>query len=212
VPAIRTRRTLRSASIAIGGIALSVAFLAPLLLATAATALPRSIPISRAGRIGGLRLNASTAAEVRRQWGAPDYTTIGNVDGTPSNHSTSGYPNYLLLGYRCHLIVGTTVCAINFYVSERTGRLESFLTRSPQFVFRGVRPGMSADVAAHRLHRPDESGCGQGIAASTSRLSVAIDTRGGHVHTRNHGLYVSGGTVADIAIDEKRYGVGVLFC
>jgi hypothetical protein len=44
------------------------------------------------------------------------------------------------------------------------------------------------------------------------QLSVQIGTRGGHEHLRKSGLYVTGGNVADIAIDFKHYGVGVLFC
>lgn len=166
------------------------------------------IRISRAGGIGPLRLNVSTAAAVERQWGAPAYTTTGNFAG-----SVSGYPNYTLFGYRCRRQGSYTACATNFYVSQKTQRLESFQTTSPQFVlFGGVRVGMSADAASAREHEPDVSGCGQFIHVATPRLSVDIWTRGGHEYTRNGGLYVTGGTVASIGIDDAHHGVGVLFC
>jgi len=168
---------------------------------------PRVIRISRLGQIGVLRLDVSTAADVERAWGSPDYTTTGNV-------GAQGYPNYTLLGYGCHAEQGYTACAINFYVSETTQRLESFTTTSPEFLlFGGVHVGMSADVASSREHQPNELGCGQSIGVSTQRLSVEIGTRGGHADSRiGGGEYVTGGRVASIGIDYKQHGVGVLFC
>ena len=176
------------------------------LLVVPAVASGRWITISRTGSIGPLKLNVSSASEIVQRWGQPAYETSGNVLGSP-------YPNYELLGYGCRRRPSYTTCAINFYMSERTGRLESFVTNSPQFLlFGGVYVGMSADVASKREHRPNISGCGQLIGVSTQPLAVAIDTRGGTTHLRKNGLYVSGGRVAGIAIDYKRYGVGVLFC
>lgn len=168
----------------------------------------RVIRISRWGRIGALRLNVSTPADVERQWGPPEYTLIGNVAG-----SILGFPNYTLLAYRCRLEGGYTSCAVDFYISQRTQRLESFTTTSRQFVlFGGVRVGMSADVASAREHRPDESGCGQQIYVSTTRMMVDIWTRGGHEYARRGGRYVAGGRVTGIGIDDAHHGVGVLFC
>jgi hypothetical protein len=188
--------------------------LAPLLAALGLLILPavasaRWITISRTGSIGPLKLNVSSTSEIVQQWGQPAYETSGNVLGSSSSH----YPNYELLGYGCRRRPGYTTCAINFYMSERTNRLESFVTNSPQFLlFGGVHAGMSADVASRREHRPNVSGCGQFVGISTPRLEVAIDTRGGTTHLRKNGFYVSGGRVASIDIDYKRYGVGVLFC
>jgi hypothetical protein len=188
--------------------------LAPLLAALGLLILPavanaRWTTISRSGSIGPLKLNVSSASEIVQRWGQPAYETSGNVFGSPS----SPYPNYELLGYGCRRRLGYTACATNFYVSERTNRLESFVTNSPQFLlFGGVHVGMSADVASRREHQPNVSGCGQLIGVSTTRLEVGIDTRGGTTHLRKSGIYVSGGRVASIEIDYKRYGVGVLFC
>lgn len=188
--------------------------LAPLLAALGLLILPavasaRWITISRTGSIGPLELNVSSAAEIVRRWGQPAYQINGNVLGSPNSH----YPNYELLGYGCRRRPAGTECAINFYVSERTSRLESFATTSPQFLlFGGVHVGMSADVASRREHQPNVSGCGQFVAVSTPRLEVAIDTRGGTTHLHKNGFYVSGGRVVSIAIDHKRDGVGVLFC
>jgi hypothetical protein len=158
--------------------------------------------------IGALKLHVSTPARIEAVWGAPGYTTSGNVLG-----SSSGYPDYTLFGYRCRPRRGVTFCAINFYVSQGTGRLESFETTSRRFeLFGGVHVGMPADVASRREREPDISGCGQGIVVPDRRMSIDVGTRGGHDHFTGHTERVSGGRVADIAIDDKRYGVGVLFC
>jgi hypothetical protein len=156
------------------------------------------ITISRSGAIGPLKLNVSSASQIVQRWGQPAYQTSGN---------------YELLGYGCRRRPAYTACAINFYVSETTNRLESFTTTSPRFLlFGGVHVGMSADLASRREHQPNVSGCGQLIAVFTPRLGVDINTRGGTTHPRKNGIYVSGARVASIAIDYKRYGVGVLFC
>jgi hypothetical protein len=186
----------------------------PLLLIAAGLLMPavasaRGITISRSGAIGPLRLNVSSVADIVQRWGQSAYETTGNVLGGAS----SGYPNYDLLGYRCGRRSGYTACAVNFYVSQKTRRLESFETTAPQFLlFGGVHVGMSADLAAKREHQPDEDGCGQGVRVSTPWLSVNINTRGGASHVRRNAIYILGGRVVSIAIDYKHYGVGVLFC
>ena len=167
------------------------------------------VTITESGSIGAVRLNVSTAADIEQQWGPAAYSTTGNVMGI----SNSYYPNYRLFGYECHQQRGYTVCAINFYMSRRTHRLESFTTTSPRFrLFGGVHVGMAANVASSREHKPDIAGCGQFISVSTPQLFVAIWTRGGRAHLRDGTEYVSGGRVASIGIDYKRHGVGVLFC
>lgn len=129
--------------------------------------------------------------------------TTGNVGG-PS------YPDFRQLGYRCRRRDGYEDCAINFYVSERTGRLESFMTSSPRFsLFGGVHVGMPADLASRRERKPNLSGCGQLIAVSTPQMSIDVDTVGGRRDSRGH---VSGGRVSAIEIDQRPYGVGLLFC
>jgi hypothetical protein len=178
-----------------------------LLLPSAASA--QRITISRSGAIGPLRLNVSSAAEVVKQWGQPAYETTGNMFGV----SGSALPDYELLGYRCRSPSGYSECAVDFYISKATGRLESFETTTPEFMLFGrVHVGMSADLAARHEHSPNVAGCGQFIRISTRQLSVQINTLGGTGHRHGHGLYVSGGRVASIAIDYKHYGVGVLFC
>ena len=96
----------------------------------------------------------------------------------------SGYPNYTLFGYRCRGQGSYTACATNFYVSQKTQRLESFQTTSPQFVlFGGVRVGMSADAASAREHEPDVPGADSSYTSprpgyrSTSGPAAAMSTR-----------------------------------
>jgi hypothetical protein len=185
--------------------AIVLAALSGLLSASAASAAKTPIKISVSGRIGTLRLNASTPANVVRHWGPPDYTHTGNIFG-PS----SPYPDYTLLGYGCSLRGGATFCATNFWISRRTHRLESFSTTSSRFVlFGAVHVGMSATVASRREHEPDVAGCGELIHVTTRHLDVVISTHGGRLGADNR---LSGGRVEGIGIDENRLGVGVNFC
>lgn len=179
------------------------------LLFGASTADAHWIAISRSGTIGSLRLNVSSAADVVQRWGEPGYETSGNVLGS----AMSGYPDYGQLGYHCGPRFGATHCAVNYYISQTTQRLESFETTAPEFLLFGrVHVGMSADLAAKREHQRDISGCGQGVSVSTPSLSVGINTRGGKSHAGRNGIYILGGKVSSIAIDYKRFGVGLLFC
>jgi hypothetical protein len=47
---------------------------------------------------------------------------------------------------------------------------------------------------------------------TTSTVWLSGVCCGGTTHVRKNGIYVSGGRVASIEIEYKRYGVGVLFC
>jgi hypothetical protein len=115
--------------------------------------------ISISGRIGSLKLNASTLAEIIRRLGAPEYSSNGNIgQGVPPT------PNYQLLGYDCTQQQSSTRCAVNYFMNARRHRLESFSTTSGAFVLRGgVHIGMSAAKAVQTEREPDIGGCAQGI-------------------------------------------------
>jgi len=110
--------------------------------------------ISSSGRIGRLRINTSTRAQVIGLLGLPDYDTHGNIgQGAPRT------PNYEELGYGCHPDQGLTVCAAAYYLNVRRQRLESFYTNSSVFTLPGgVHVGMPAGLAARIEHRPDIGG------------------------------------------------------
>lgn len=165
----------------------------------------RAVPIARDGAIGSLTLNRSTTRDVIRAWGSPDQRRVGNVGAGPS------YPEFTLLGYECHGPRSTFSCAINFYISHRTWRLESFTTTSPRFrLFGGVTVGMSGTLASRREHRPEFIGCGSGIDVPTRTMDVDLGLVGAHLV--GGGARALGGHVQNIAIDDRAHGVGVLFC
>lgn len=156
------------------------------------------VDISYSGQIGALTIDVSTGADITRALGQPNYTTTGSFDNAPG-------VLYQLFGYGC---TGGT-CVSEYYVNLGTGRLESFETTSRQFVLPGgVRVGMSAAVAARRERRPIELGCA-GITVTKPKLAILVWTRGGR---RLSNGQVTGGRVAGIAIDGRKYGVGVTFC
>jgi hypothetical protein len=167
------------------------------------------VPISKSGRIGRLRIGVSTAADITRALGRPGYTATGNVCGVGC-----GYPDYELFGYDCtgrqpQPAPGSS-CVVNYYVSLDSHRLESFATTSNAFALPGgVRVGVSGTAAAERERQPDERGCGQAIFLKTPKLSIDLWTRGGR---ENKPPYVEGGRVVGIGIDDRKSGVGVLFC
>jgi hypothetical protein len=168
----------------------------------------RPIQISRSGRIGKLAIDVSAATDITRLFGPPGFTDTGNVCG-----GSCGYADYEVLGYGCghspQYGSGTT-CSTNYYVSLTTGRLESFVTTSRAFALPGgVRVGVSGTAAAKREHQPDIGGCFQGIFLRTRTVDIDLWTRGGH---EKRPPYIQGGKIAAIGIDDRRAGVGVLFC
>lgn len=161
--------------------------------------------VSLSGGIGSLKLNGSTRAEIVRRLGPPNYSMNGNI-----GHGSPPTPNYQLLGYGCTMQMSYTFCDVNYYINVRRHRLESFYTTSSAFVLSGgVHVGMSAGKAARIEREPDHTGCEQGIAVTTPRLSIFIQTRGGHAEADG---VVAGGRVSGISIDHRPYGVGVGIC
>jgi hypothetical protein len=156
------------------------------------------LDISYSGQLGELRIDVSTAADISRVLGPPSYSTTGSFDNAPGI-------SYQLFGYGCR---GST-CATEYYVNLVTGRLESFVTTSRQFALPGgIRVGMSANDAARRERRPIDCGR-EGIRVPKSKLLIFIGTRGGRRLSNGD---VTGGSVAEIDIDDRSYGVGVTFC
>jgi hypothetical protein len=179
-------------------------------LATGLTAVPAvgqssKTRISLSGRIGSLKLNASTRAEIIRRLGAPEYSSNGNI-----GHGVPPTPNYQLIGYDYTHQQSFTTCAVNYFINAHRHRLESFSTTSGAFVLPGgVHVGMPAAKAVQIEHDPDIGGCSQGIMVTSPQLSVYISIRGGRFAKDGH---VIGGRVSGISIDYRRYGVGVNIC
>jgi lysophospholipase L1-like esterase len=156
------------------------------------------VDITYLGRIGALTIDVSTGADIMRILGRPGYTTTGSFANAPG-------VTYELFGYGCR----DNTCVTEYYVNLGTGRLESFETTSRRFALPGgIRVGMSAAAASRRERRPIELGCA-GITLRTPKLAILLWTRGGR---RLSNGQVTGGRVAGIAIDDRKYGTGVAFC
>jgi hypothetical protein len=103
------------------------------------------------GRIGGLRIDHSTVADIRHFAGKP--CKVQKVFSEAKKDSV-GYELY----YRC----GRN-CVTSYAISYATGKLSDFHTQSPGFVTeRGSRVGMSARRAAAAERREIVGGCGEG--------------------------------------------------
>jgi hypothetical protein len=179
-----------------------------LLLAMSAAAIGAGSPktrITASGQIGRIRINTSTRDQIIRLLGPPDYDKRGNIgQGAPRT------PSYEALGYGCYEDQGVTTCAVNYYLNVRRQRLESFYTKSSAFVLPGgVYVGMPAGRASQLERKPDTGGCEQGIGLTTRKLSIYIQTQGGHLGSNNR---VIGGRVSGISIDDRSDGVGVTLC
>jgi hypothetical protein len=110
--------------------------------------------VSPTGRVGGLRMDKSTPADIRRFAGAPAFSGRG---ATSANFSDL-VPRYTALGYACsrqqagfdpggarpaHLS-----CRTVYFVNPKTGKLAGFWTNSAAFrTNKGSRPGMRQGVA-----------------------------------------------------------------
>ena len=186
-------------------VASAVGFLALTSSSGLASARAAETQISNSGQIGRLRIDASTGADITRLFGPPDYTTTGNIgQGAPPT------PSFRLYGYHCATRQQVTSCAISYYVSLVTNKLESFMTTSAAFdLAGGVHVGMSATRAAAIERQPNIAGCAQGIRASTHRLVTYIATVGGHLGANGD---VTGGTVSQLSVESQQHGVGVTLC
>jgi hypothetical protein len=98
------------------------------------------------GRIGGLRIDVSTDADVRHFAGKPDKVEIEREGGIRA-HS---------LIYRCG-----RKCETSYSINDKTGKLSDYWTSSPRFkTEHGSYVGMSAARAARLEHKKPHPGCG----------------------------------------------------
>jgi hypothetical protein len=193
---------IRRAAIAILAITVAGAALAP--TRSSASSVPSGL-VTLSGRIGAVQLNVSSTAAIEAAVGQPEIQTSGVFD--------PGLAPYLALGYECS---GPDIsqCATAYYVNEATGRLESFATTSSAYHLpSSARVGMSGTRASRLTHHRDIGGCLQGISLTSHVLTMYLATRGGRMHVTPGGpLVVSGGRVISIAVEDRKHGVGVLFC
>jgi hypothetical protein len=138
-----------------------------LLLTATACGSPRHVVISQDGRIGPLRMDRSTRADVISLAGKPDAERKGvEYDSTP----------YVAIGYGCSASLGDDAfplleipgkgrvgpdCRTVFWINRRTSRLGDFYTVSRRYTeSHGVRIGMGTATAERLLQEKASVGCG----------------------------------------------------
>ena len=147
------------------------------------------------GRVGSLHLDRSDRAAVIAFAGRPDAERRGRASG--------GYGTYDALGYGCGtraapdatpLVEGGRSCRTVFFISRRTGRLETFFTSAARYSEgHGVGIGMPTAAAERRLHKRLVEGCEENIYLASATADLTIAFSGGTF--RGPSLHVTGGHV-----------------
>jgi hypothetical protein len=166
------------------------------------------VVVSPAGRIGKLRVDWSTAADVRRAAGAPSFAG-----------GAQGYSPYRALGYSCQrqnehgegFDLGGRRCRTIYFVDRQTHRLAGFWTDSLAFrTDKGARPGMR-EAAADRLEGVHpRARVMTGIKRRTPSATLFVENSGCKQSELSlNGDPCRGGRVRDLIL-EGRHPVGLL--
>jgi hypothetical protein len=179
--------------------------------------------ISQTGRIGPLRLDRSTRADVIAFAGRPDAERRGAEGIGP------GAQAFRALGYDCSDKSNDDAfglayppnghagpfCRTVFWINRRTGRLGDFYTTSPRYSeSHGVRIGMKTAEAERLTHERAYVGCGESIFVGPGGRDLTIAFDGGTPRKlpSSNGLHLVGGHVAAFALHGRRSDIGVFDC
>jgi hypothetical protein len=183
--------------------------------------------VSLRGTIGALHLDRSTAADVRRVAGRPDYEGIGSF-----RPGVDVVPLFRALGYDCHQVKSGGIlinrrdrqgypqgsgveCKTTYYVSQRTHTLGYFETASRAFhTPLGTHVGLAwAKVKEHGHYPPN---CG-GPLTTGRDATLGIWNRGGKTGPKRPGDEpdernpVVGGWVSGLDLESNRHPL-TFFC
>jgi hypothetical protein len=169
--------------------------------------------LTQTGRIGPLRMDVSTGADVIAFAGRPDAERPGRY---------SGAAPYRALGYDCSkkrdygwALDDRTWCKTVFFVNQRTGRLGNFYTESSRYYERhGVRIGTPTAKAERLLHKLVYVGCEANIELGAMRgLTVAFTGgRAKRLRGSTDGLHLIDGHVFAFALHGGHSDLGVFDC
>jgi hypothetical protein len=163
--------------------------------------------VSASGRVGKLRIDRSTAADVRRLAGAPAF----RGKGAPAMSGGSIVPSYQALGYACSRRSQYIRCGTVYFVDARTGRLAGFWTDSPGFrTDRGSRPGMREDVADRLEGAHSHVEALTGIYRATRVASLFVENAGCKPGPNLNASPCLGGRVRSLILEGRRDPVGLL--
>lgn len=163
-----------------------------------------AISLSTNGQLGPLRLDHSTASDVKHFLGSPVDTKTGSFD--------VNLPKFQELQYGCK---DGKICA-DFYINRQTGKLVGLSTTSSSFVGPfGVKVGMNTAQANGLAHRKAMVGCEPGFYFGSSygtHRTPALLIVGDDGRANPGGRVLHGGHVDFIEFESTRHPVGVTFC
>jgi hypothetical protein len=173
------------------------------------------------GRVGPLRTDGSSAADVIAFAGRPDVDRRGSVDDGPP---------YRALGYECSrkrsddlfppvletasARVHGPYCKTVFWINLRTRRLGEFYTASGRYSeSNGVRIGMKTGAAERLLHKRVTVGC-EALILLGNKGTLAIPFAGGSIGRPgpSGALPLVGGRVEAFALEGHHSAVGIFDC
>lgn len=179
------------------------------------TTLPRpqpTIKVVTAESVGSLRFGVATAADVRKDGGAPDADVRGSF-------GVSTLPAYEALGYRCSstksdhgVHIGAygsdtpPYCRTVYFINVTTETLAGFLTTASGYATaQGTTVGVTEAGAQRREGRPSIAGCFTGIQIGSAAPS-GFDRMFVFVGVHPNDL------VTGIAADNSANSIGNLYC
>ena len=186
-----SKRTVTSVVVSPGGIVSCTS-------GCGANGAPARVTVRRDGRVGPLKFNRSTRAQVVAFAGKPTSELRGRMG--------PGLPAVDALYYGCHHTAKERVgedfsCRTIIWVSRRTGRFIDFWTRDPRYVTAtGVHVGTPTAGAERALHTTAQVGCGGASLPLGNRISfrhLVLFISGSHLgNPKKSGARAFGGHVS----------------
>jgi hypothetical protein len=173
--------------------------------------------VSPAGRVGALRIDRSTTADIRRFAGAPGFAGKGEPE---ANFAAS----YETLGYGCSrrrtlslgLDPGGTSprhlwCRTVYFVNSKTGKFAGFWTDSTAFrTVKGSRPGMRQEKADRLEGAHAYIHALTGIDHGTRTANLFVENAGCKPGANLNASPCLGGHVTVLILEDARHPVGLL--
>jgi hypothetical protein len=166
----------------------------------------RRVVVTASGRVGPLRMDQSTRADVVSFAGPPESERRGRYDS---------YPPFDALGYECRGKPATDSggdpgCKTVFYLDTRSRRLELFYTEDRHYAdAHGIHVGTATATVERLAHRHVVVGCGSTLFFWTRPAFLVMWFEG---RVRPSSLRLYGGHVVFLVVHSRHRNPGVLDC